>query len=123
MAELQSDKLYDFLHDKARSGQRTTADEVASRFGVEVGAATKRLSLLSGSCVLRAMPGGNEFECSNVLQVTSAQFESAGSQGKHATAFVQSLFDDIKRLNENNARLRAKVDELNAELARLRGAP
>ena len=108
MADLDSNKLYEFLREKARSGQRTTPEEVANRFGVAEGAAGKRLA---GNCILRAMPDG-DFDCSNVLAVTAAQFESAGSQGKNATAFVQSLIDDIKRLNENNAKLRAKVDEL-----------
>jgi cell division protein FtsB len=111
VADLDSNKLYEFLRERARSGQRTTPEEVANRFGVAEGAAGKRLSLLAGNCILRAMPDG-DFDCSNVLVVTAALFESAGSQGKNATAFVQSLLDDIKRLNENNAKLRAKVDEL-----------
>jgi hypothetical protein len=117
MAELRSEKLYEFLCERARGGQRVTADQLAGRFGVEVGAAEKRLSLLSGSCVLHAVPGTAEFDCANVLHVTARQFESADSQGRQATAFVQGLFERIKRLSENNSRLKSRIDTLNTELA------
>lgn len=120
MAELKSEKLYEFLRDKARKGQRTTAQQVASRFGVDVGTCENRLGLLAGSCVLRAIPGTPEFDCANVLHVTPAQFDSAGSQGNHATAFVEALFARMKRLTENNSRLRSRIDTLNAELTTLR---
>ena len=123
MAELKSEKLYEFLRDKARQGERTTAQQVARRFGADLAACEHRLALLAGSCVLRAIPGTPEFDCANVLHVTLAQFESAVSHGNHAPAFIEALFARIKRLTENNARLRSRVDTLNAELTALRNRP
>jgi hypothetical protein len=120
MAELRSDELYEFLRERARGGQRVTADEVADRFGVGLGSVEERLGRLSVSSVLHPVPGTGEFDCTNVLHVTAAQFETAGQQA-NATAFVRGLFARIRRLDENNARLKSRIDTLNAELAARRG--
>ncbi len=100
--------LHAFLSEKANAGATVTLKEVASHFNASPEAASKTLSLLTGSCVL-VEKQSNEFECKRVLSLTVTELDSAASQGKSNTAYAQKLWDTIDRLKKDNETLRAKL--------------
>lgn len=108
MAELDRAKLHTFLSSKAKSGTKVTLKEVADQFGVSDGAAGKCLSLLTGNRALLETDK-NEFDCARVPSLTLIEFESAASQGKTNTAYVDGLWNAIARLKKDNETMRAKL--------------
>jgi hypothetical protein len=108
MSELDREKLYAFLCGKAKMQLPVTRKEVADHFGVSEGAAAKCLSLLTGNRVLLET-GSNQFECARVPTLTLIEFESAASQGKTNTAYVDGLWNMIARLKRDNETMRKKL--------------
>lgn len=108
MADLDRAKLHAFLAGKAKSGSKVTLKEVADQFGVTEGAAGKCLSLLTGNRALLET-AKNEFDCTRVPSLALIEFESAASQGKLNTAYVDGLWNTIARLKKDNETMRAKL--------------
>lgn len=108
MAELDRAKLHAFLSAKAKAGTKVTLKEVADHFGVSDGAAGKCLSLLTGNRALLETDK-NEFDCTRVPSLTLIEFESAASQGKTNTSYVDGLWNTIARLKKDNETMRAKL--------------
>ena len=108
MSALDSSKLHDFLSQAARDGRHVTEQEVATHFGVELGAVKKRFGLLTGNVILLDA-GGGEYDCTNVLRCSKAAFDSAGSQGKGNQEYVRGLLAEIERLKKNNDTMRDRL--------------
>lgn len=108
MSTLDSNKLHDYLSQAARDGRHVSEQEVASHFGVELGAVKKRFGLLTGNVVLTDL-GRGEYDCTNVLRCSKTAFESAGSQGKGNQEYVRGLLAEIDRLKKNNDTMREKL--------------
>ena len=117
MAELDREKLYVYFTAKANAGVMVTVKGVAQDFGVEDGAASKAMHILTGSGVLVEKSKG-EYDCARVLQVTKAEFASAASQGKDTT-YVDSLWAKIALHKKNNETMKAKLQEAQARITEL----
>lgn len=120
MADLDRPKLYAFLSDRAKKRTTVTLKEVADHFDVTEGAAGKCLSLLTGNRALLET-SKNEFDCSRVPSLTPIEFESAASQGKTNTAYVDGLWNTIARLKKDNETMRARLLAAQARLKELDG--
>lgn len=118
MAELDRKRLHAFLSARAKGGETVTLKEVATHCGVSEGAAGKCLSLLTGNRVLIETEK-NKFDCARVPSLTLIEFESAASQGKTNTAYVDGLWSTIARLKKDNETMRTR---LLAALERLKEA-
>lgn len=118
MADLDRAKLHAYLSAKAKAGVTVTLKEVADHFGVTDGAAGKCLSILTGSRALIEREK-NEFDCARVPALTLDEFESAASQGKTNTAYVDGLWNMIARLKKDNETMRAKLLEAQARVKAL----
>jgi hypothetical protein len=115
LADLDSNKLHDFLSAKARKGVPVTEQEVATHFRVELTAVKKCFGLLTGHCVLEEKEQG-QYDCSNVLRLSKQAFDSARSQGKGNQEYVRWLFREIEKLNRNNDTMRQRLEAANNKL-------
>jgi hypothetical protein len=118
MADLDRAELHKFLAARAKNGAKVTLREVMDHFGATEGATAKCLSLLTGNRAL-IETRKNEFDCSRVPTLTLLEFESAASQGKTNTAYVDGLWHTIARLRRDNETMREKLLAAQARIKEL----